>query len=101
MVISRACVRDMYSGSEMTRIFSMLVLVMGVAPIFAPVAGGFLLNFLSWRGIFISLFIIGVVLLVLITFRFPETLSEQKRTKGGLKQTVTAFQGLIKDRLFI
>lgn len=101
MVISRACVRDMYSGSEMTKIFSMLVLIMGVAPIFAPVAGGLLLNYVSWRGIFMALFVLGVVMIALIFFRFPETLLEERRSKGGLSQTLTTFKRLANDRLFI
>lgn len=101
MVISRACVRDMYSGSEMTKIFSMLVLVMGAAPIFAPVVGGLLLNYVSWRGIFITLFALSLVMLVLLLFRFPETLPEEKRSKGGLIQTLTTFKGLVSDRVFI
>lgn len=40
IVISRAMVRDMYSGSEMTKFFSLLMLVNGAAPILAPIIGG-------------------------------------------------------------
>ena len=100
VVISRACIRDLYSGSEMTKILSILVLIMGVAPILAPIAGGFLLHYVSWRGIFIALFCLGIMFMV-TAFRLPETLPEDQRTTGGLRQTITAFKLLIKDRLFL
>ncbi|MCM3760194.1 multidrug effflux MFS transporter [Alkalihalobacillus oceani] len=101
MVISRACVRDRYSGSEMTKIFSLLVLIMGVAPIFAPILGGFLLQYVSWRGIFVTLSVLGVVMFFLITWRLPETLAEESRSTGGFNEAVTIFKRLLKDRLFM
>lgn len=100
VVISRACIRDLYSGSEMTKVLSILVLIMGVAPILAPIAGGFLLKYVSWRGIFVALFGLGI-LLMFTAFRLPETLTENRRISGGLRQTITAFKTLTKDRLFI
>lgn len=100
VVISRACIRDLYSGSEMTKALSVLVLIMGVAPILAPIAGGLLLNFVSWRGVFIALCVIGLLIMV-AAFRLPETLPKSERTSGGLRQTITAFKHLIKDRLFL
>ena len=49
--ISRAVVRDVYSGPELTRFFSLLMLINGVAPIAAPIIGGQLLAYTSWRGV--------------------------------------------------
>lgn len=100
VVISRACIRDLYSGSDMTKALSVLVLIMGVAPISAPIAGGFLLNFVSWRGVFIALCVIGILIMA-AAFKLPETLPKSERTSGGLRQTITAFKLLIKDRLFL
>jgi DHA1 family bicyclomycin/chloramphenicol resistance-like MFS transporter len=48
-----------------------------------------------------ALFVLGVVMLALIFFRFPETLQEERRSKGGLSQTITTFKRLANDRLFI
>lgn len=101
MVISRACVRDRYSGSEMTKIFSLLVLIMGVAPIFAPILGGFLLQYVSWRGIFVTLSVLGIVMFLFIAWRLPETLAEENRSTGGFNETMTIFKRLLKDRLFM
>lgn len=101
VVIARACVRDLYSGSELTRIYAIMMLVVGIAPIVAPVIGGQLLLVIPWNGIFIILSILGVVLLAAVFFVLSETLGKEKRLKGGLKNTFTTFFSLIRHRIFI
>jgi len=73
MVISRAMVRDMFSGSEIAKVFSLLMLVMGVAPVLAPTVGGFVTTTLGWRFIFVVLTLIGFSLLVIAFRVLPET----------------------------
>jgi DHA1 family bicyclomycin/chloramphenicol resistance-like MFS transporter len=58
-VISRAMVRDLFSGTEMTRFFSSLMLVNGAAPVLAPVVGAQLLRAWSWRSVFVTLTCFG------------------------------------------
>ncbi len=101
IVISRAMVRDMYSGSEMTKFFSLLMLVNGAAPILAPIIGGQLLQFTSWRGVFIVLGAISVFMLVSATFVLRETLPLEERETGGLSGTLATYGNLLKDRLFM
>ncbi|WP_252312954.1 Bcr/CflA family efflux MFS transporter, partial [Sinobaca sp. H24] len=55
IVISRAIVRDLFQGKELTKFFALLMLVNGLAPILAPVFGGIILEFTIWNGIFIVL----------------------------------------------
>ncbi|MGE7854388.1 Bcr/CflA family multidrug efflux MFS transporter [Bacillus paramycoides] len=101
IVISRAMVRDMYSGSEMTKFFSVLMLVNGAAPIFGPIIGGQLLQFTSWHGVFVVLGVICVFMLVSVIFVLPETLPPEERATGGLKGTLSTYRKLLKDRLFM
>lgn len=101
IVISRAVVRDMYSGTEMTKFFSMLMLVNGAAPILAPLFGGQLLNFVSWRGVFVVLSLIGVILLLSVIYGLPETLPQERRQAGGLQATLSTFSRLLHDRHFM
>ncbi|MBO9128994.1 multidrug effflux MFS transporter [Bacillus sp. 165] len=101
IVIARAIVRDLYSGSELTKFFSLLMLVNGAAPILAPVVGGQLLQITSWRGVFIVLCILGVLMLIGAILGVPETLSKQYRTDGGIKNTLSTFGSLITNRIFI
>lgn len=101
IVISRAMVRDMYSGSELTKFFSLLMLVNGVAPILAPITGGLLLEVTSWRGVFVVLSILGAIMLLGALFGLPETLPSQRRSTGGIKGTLFTFRSLISDRVFM
>lgn len=101
IVVSRAIVRDMYSGSELTKFFSMLMLVNGAAPILSPIVGGQLLQVTSWRGVFIVLAAIGIVMLLSVLFGLPETLKPDKRSGGGTKNTLKTFGVLLKDRKFM
>jgi DHA1 family bicyclomycin/chloramphenicol resistance-like MFS transporter len=101
IVIARAASRDMYTGKDLTKFIAMLALVNGAAPILAPLFGGFLLNFTSWRFVFVVLFAIGVVMLLAVIFVLPETLPEKDRKQGGLTETIQTFGILLKDKVFI
>ncbi|MFD7505632.1 Bcr/CflA family multidrug efflux MFS transporter [Streptomyces sp. NPDC059850] len=101
IVISRAIVRDLYEGTAAARFFSLLMLVNGLAPILAPVLGGQLLRFTSWRGVFVVLAVIGVVLLAATLAVVGETLPPARRRRGGLGQTVGSFGALLRDPGFV
>lgn len=101
IVISRAMVRDMYSGPEMTKFFSLLMLVNGAAPILGPIIGGQLLQITSWHGVFVVLGAICVFMLVCVIFILPETLPPAERATGGLIGTLSTYKKLLKDRLFM
>ena len=100
IVISRAMVRDMYSGSEMTKFFSLLMLVNG-ATYFGTDYWGQLLQFTTWRGVFIVLGAISVFMLISATFVLRETLPPEERETGGLSGTLATYGKLLKDRLFM
>ena len=100
-MISRAVVRDLYSGSEMTRFFAMLMLVNGMAPILAPVLGGQVLQVSSWRGVFLLLSVLGLCMLAAVFLGLKETLPGEKRSKGSLDTTLCTFKQLLKNRVFM
>lgn len=101
IVLSRAVVRDMYTGTELTRCFAMLMLVNGAAPVLAPILGAQLLNWTSWRGIFLILAAIGIIMLASVWLWLPETLPRDRRARRGLPQTLAAFRDLLRDRRFV
>jgi DHA1 family bicyclomycin/chloramphenicol resistance-like MFS transporter len=101
LVIVRAVVRDLYDGAAIARIFATLMLVSGLAPILAPIAGAQLLEFTSWRGVFVALSIAGIVLLLAVVAGVRETLPAGERESGGLKHTVSTFWHLLRDRSFM
>ncbi|OEH94266.1 multidrug effflux MFS transporter [Bacillus solimangrovi] len=101
IVISRAVARDLYSGTELTKFFALLALINGIAPIMAPVIGAQLLKIVPWQGVFIVLSIIGLVMFFVVLFGLPETLQNDRRSAGGVKNTFITFRNLILDRTFI
>ncbi len=82
LVVARAVVRDLHSGAAAARMLSRLVLVMGVAPILAPLAGGLLLRVSGWRAIFGTLAAFGALALAAVLAWLPETLPPAKRRPG-------------------
>jgi len=101
IVIARAVVRDLHSGVAAARFFSLLMLVNGLAPILAPIFGGLLLRFTSWRGVFIVLAIIGTLLLLAAATGLGETLPPERRRSGGVLATITTFRQLLANRPFM
>ena len=101
IVIARAIARDLYSGTELTKFFSLLMLVNGAAPILAPVTGGLLLKVTSWRGVFFVLTLVGIIMLCAVIFGLPETLAKDKRASGGLGSTFKNIGRLLRDRVFM
>jgi DHA1 family bicyclomycin/chloramphenicol resistance-like MFS transporter len=100
MAIGRAVVRDLYSGASAARYLSRLMLIIGLGPILAPVVGGQLLRFTSWRGIFIALALLGLVLAVVASWQLPETLAQDRRRDPGVSETRRSVAFLLRGRRF-
>lgn len=101
IVISRAIVRDLFDGPELTRFFAALSLVNGTAPILAPVIGGQILRFGDWHFVFYLLAILSTMMLLAVALRLPETLPLERRVEGNLTTTLKTFGRLLTDRVFI
>nr|BBH91979.1 Bcr/CflA family drug resistance efflux transporter [Thermogemmatispora argillosa] len=101
IVIARATVRDKYSGILMARFFSMLMLVSGIAPIAAPLIGGLLLRLTTWRGIFLFLTLLVVLIWLAALLGLPESLPPERRQSGKLETTLGTFRRLLTDRSFL
>ena len=100
VVISRAVATDLYRGREMTRFFGLLMTINGLAPIISPILGSLLLEYISWKGVFVFLALIGVVVLF-FCFRLKESLSVENRLQGSIFATFSTFGVIIKNRLFM
>lgn len=77
------------------------MLVNGLAPIVAPIAGGQVLEFVSWRGVFGVLTVIGLVMLISVMVGLDETLPPERRKTGGFKEILQTFGSLVKDKTFV
>lgn len=99
IVISKAIARDVSHGSDLTKFLAMLMMIHGLAPILAPVLGGQVLNFTDWRGVFLVLTAIGLVM-VASTLYSQETLPKGRRLKG-IGDSLRVLPNLLKNRYFV
>ncbi len=100
VVIAKAIARDFASGQELTKLFALLMMVNGLAPVLAPLIGGQLLLFTTWRVIFVILALFSAILLV-GSLLFHESLPKEKRVTGGVGVAVKNYITLIKDKPFL
>jgi len=96
-VLSRAMVGDIFRKDEAAKKLSLLVLLMGVAPILGPLIGGQILLWGSWRWIFWVLVMVGVILFI-AAINFPETLSKERRVTTPLKYVLNDYVSLLKNK---
>ena len=99
MVITRAIVRDHFDLQGSARVLSLLMLIMGVAPVLAPVAGSWLLAATGWRSIFWVLAIYGVICLLSVAAGLPESLSRHA-VRPRMRDTFKVYLSLVRDRRF-
>jgi DHA1 family bicyclomycin/chloramphenicol resistance-like MFS transporter len=101
IVIPRAVVRDYFDQVASIRMLSMLMLVMGLAPILAPLIGGQLLVNFGWRSVFWVLATYAVVWLMLVAFLLPESLPIERRRRQPVGVVVSTYLRLLLDRTYI
>lgn len=99
VVIARAIVRDVYDGPRVAKVFSELMLVMGLAPVVGPILGGQLLRVTDWRGIFVVLGILTSLLLVASWVALHETRAPGAHPLGI--STGRALWSLLRDPRFV
>jgi DHA1 family bicyclomycin/chloramphenicol resistance-like MFS transporter len=97
VVIGRSVVRDLFDERESARMYSFLVLVMGIAPITAPLIGGQLLVFFGWRSIFLVLTAFGLLCFLMVWLWLEESLPHERRTKTDLGSVVRGYGALLAD----
>lgn len=99
IVIARASVRDMFDHSESARVFSLLLLVMGVAPILAPLFGGYITLFFGWRAIFVVVAACSAISLVAVYRFLPETREPDPTVR--LSKTASIYAAILKNKRFL
>ena len=100
-VLGFAIVRDEFAGNQAARIFSTMLLVMGVAPILAPTVGSVLVAHASWRLIFWLLAGLAVLTTVAVVLVLPETLPPARRNPQAVRRAFHTYGQLLRDRAFV
>lgn len=100
MVAPRAIVRDVFPVEENAKVFSLLILVIGVSPIIAPTAGSFFITAFGWHSVFVVLAIVTALLLVAVIFFLPESKQPDPSFSLRPKPIVTSFLTVMKEPQF-
>ena len=101
LVVPRAIVRDHFDQRGSVRMLSILMLVMGLAPILSPLVGGQLLGFFGWRSIFWVHAIYGSVWLLAVAVGLRESLDVARRQRQRLGAVLAVYGRLLGDRVFM
>ncbi|WRH26569.1 Bcr/CflA family efflux MFS transporter [Arthrobacter sp. JZ12] len=100
-VVAIAVIRDRFVGSDAARLLSRLMLVIGVAPLFAPTVGQAIAGVWQWRAVFWALALIGAVLVLIVWRWMPETLPLDRRRPGHVRHIAGGYWHLLKDVHFM
>ncbi len=100
MVAPRAVVRDVFPVWENAKVFSLLILVIGVSPIIAPTAGSFFITAFGWHSVFVVLAILSVLLLLAVIFYLPESKQPDPGFSLRPKPIVNKFWYVLKEPQF-
>jgi DHA1 family bicyclomycin/chloramphenicol resistance-like MFS transporter len=101
LAIPNAMVTDYARGREAARLFSWILIIGGVAPLVASLTGAQMLNLLGWRGPFVALTAISVLALAGVSLWLPESLPQERRSRGGLRAALSAMAELVRDGRFM
>jgi DHA1 family bicyclomycin/chloramphenicol resistance-like MFS transporter len=101
MVVARAIVRDLFDEKQSAKVFSSLMLVMGLAPILAPLAGGFLAGHVGWRAIFWVLTLAGLATLCSTALFYRESLPPDRRIRQSPGDVLRTYSYLLRHREFM
>ncbi|OYU69651.1 MAG: Bcr/CflA family drug resistance efflux transporter [Alphaproteobacteria bacterium PA2] len=100
-VVARAIVRDLYNHTETARMLSLLTLVMGLAPILAPLLGGFLMTIGGWQANFWAQMVFGLAVGAATLFQLKESRSEATAVQARSENPLQAYGALIRQRRLV
>lgn len=101
LVVSRAVVRDLFDESRSAGIYSFVMMITGIAPVVAPLAGGAILAVGSWRSVFGALAGVGVACGVAVAFILAETLPAERRSRRSVAAVLRRSVGILFEPRFV
>lgn len=100
MVLSRAIVRDLFDATETARIFSLLMLIMGIAPVLAPTVGGVMVQDMGWESLFVFLTVLGILTMACLLL-LPESHQPDKEISLRPAALGRRFRDILRNRIFL
>jgi DHA1 family bicyclomycin/chloramphenicol resistance-like MFS transporter len=100
MILPIAIVRDLFEGAAGRQRISQVVAVLSIGPIVAPIIGGWIMSFSSWRTIYAVQALGGLLLVLMIAMCFEESLSPDHRRSVVPKQLIASYRMVLSDAIF-
>lgn len=99
--VSRAIVRDQFTGQPSARIMNLIATMLAIGPAIAPTLGGIILSTLGWQPIFLVMVIYGLVLVALLVLFVPETNLAPDRSQAHPRRAMRNYGTLLRDAGFM
>ena len=100
VVVGRAIIRDLYSDARATRLLSLVTMIFTIAPAIAPILGGWIVQWLDWRSIFLFLLLYTIGMFVFCYYRLPETLPAERRQPFNPRFLWQSYRDIFMSPLF-
>lgn len=101
VVLARAVISDTTRGAVAAKLMSLMMIIGGIAPVLAPVAGGAIVLTMGWRGVFWVITIMVALMLLGSIFFVKETLPAERRQAGGLKALLRNGRFVLRNRQYL
>lgn len=100
-VVPRAVVRDLYAGEQAARMLSLMGVVLGIAPVVAPIIGSHLHVWFGWQANFIFVAVYGVAALAGVIFALPETIRSRSPQAMKVGVMLGNYARLLRSRAYL
>lgn len=100
-VVLGALVRDLFDRNRFAQMMSMIMIISMLAPLLAPIMGGYIAKYAHWHSIFYTLVVMGAVSALMIAWRIPETLEQDKRAPLDFGKVLKNYASLLMNKAML
>ncbi|AUI65842.1 MULTISPECIES: Bcr/CflA family multidrug efflux MFS transporter [Glaesserella] len=97
-VVLGALVRDLFDRNQFAKMMSTIMIITMIAPLVAPILGGYVAKWLHWHAIFYILMVMGIVCCCLVALKIPETLATENRMPLSFRKVLQNFIALLSHK---
>ncbi|MEW2017328.1 multidrug effflux MFS transporter [Rhodococcus sp. NPDC076796] len=101
VVLARAIISDRASGSTAAKLFGVMMIIGGVAPVIAPLVGGAVVDSIGWRGVFWIISALTALMLIAAVCFVQESLPPENRRAGGLREMLDGIGSVVRNRRYL
>ena len=100
MSISRALVRDVFTGDRSARVINFIGLILAIAPAISPIIGGAMITYLGWRSVFLFMAGFGIAIVLVTLLQLRETVTADW-SRLNFAASVRSYREILQDRQYL